>query len=68
MATKDFRDMSFDELNKKLLEMHRELFDSRIKKATDQLPKPHIIREIRRNIARAKTILSEKNRDGVNEV
>jgi large subunit ribosomal protein L29 len=60
MNAKELRDKSADELNKELLELTREQFNLRMQKGTGQLARPHQMKEVRRNIARVKTILREK--------
>ena len=59
MKTSEIRKMSTDEINKKIVELKAELFDLRMRQATGNLEKPHKINEIRKTIARMKTILNE---------
>ena len=59
--TKDLRKMSADELNAKLKELKEELFNLRFQHAINQLDNPQRIVEVKKNIARVMTILSEKN-------
>ena len=58
---KDLREMSADELNAKLGELKEELFNLRFQHAINQLDNPQKIVEVKKNIARVMTILSEKN-------
>ncbi|MBE6706658.1 MAG: 50S ribosomal protein L29 [Ruminococcaceae bacterium] len=58
---KDLRAMSADELNAKLKELKEELFTLRFQHAINQLDNPQKIVEVKKNIARVMTILSEKN-------
>lgn len=60
MNAKEMRDKSADELNKELVDLLREQFNLRMQKGTGQLSRPHQMKEVRRNIARVKTILREK--------
>ena len=60
METKDLRSKSVDELGKELSELQREQFNLRMQKASGQLPRPHQIKVVRRNIARVKTLMREK--------
>ena len=60
MSGAEFRDLSTEELSAKALELRGELFNVQIKKATGQLESTAKLRELRRNIARAETILGEK--------
>ena len=57
----DLRKMSADELNAKLVELKEELFNLRFQHAINQLDNPRRIVEVKKNIARVMTILSEKN-------
>ena len=65
MKTKKFneelRNMSAEELNAKLKELKEELFNLRFQHAINQLDNPQRIVEVKRNIARVMTVLSEKN-------
>ena len=56
------RDMSVDELRTEEQNLSEELFRLRFRRATGELEKPSKIREVRRDIARIKTIISEKLR------
>ena len=58
---KDLRAMSAEELNAKLKELKEELFNLRFQHAINQLDNPQRIVEVKKNIARVMTILSEKN-------
>ena len=60
MNAKEMREKSAEELNKELVELMREQFNLRMQKGTGQLARPHQMKEVRRNIARVKTILREK--------
>ena len=57
----DLRAMSAEELNAKLKDLKEELFTLRFQHAINQLDNPQKIVEVKRNIARVMTILSEKN-------
>ena len=54
------RDMSEDELKDQLLQLKKEQFNLRFQKASGQLEKTGRVTEVRRGIARIKTILREK--------
>ena len=56
----DVRAMSADQMKDKLLELKKEQFNLRFQSATGQLEKTARIREVRRDIARLKTIMTEK--------
>ena len=59
--TEELRKMSAEELDAKLKELKEELFTLRFQHAINQLDNPQRIVEVKRNIARVMTILSEKN-------
>ena len=54
--------MSTDELSDRLGELERNLFDLRTQAVTEKLENSKAIRNIRRDIARLKTIIQERNR------
>ena len=60
MELKKMRDMTEVELNTELSKMKKELFNLRFQHATGQLENPVKMREVKRNIARVKTIIREK--------
>ena len=51
-----------DQLATQLSELKREAFNLRFQSATNQLEKPSRVREVRRTIARIKTLQSERSR------
>ena len=55
----DFRAMTSDERSDKLAELKKEQFNLRFQKATQQLEKTSRVKEVRRDIARLKTLMSE---------
>jgi large subunit ribosomal protein L29 len=59
MKTTELRDLSVEELQKKLLDFKDELFSLRFQMVTGQLGNPMRLKEVKRNIARTKTILRE---------
>ncbi len=60
MKIDDIRKLSTDDIEKKIVELKRELLDLRIKQATGTLEKPVQIRELKKTVARLKTILNER--------
>ncbi len=60
MKITEVRDMSNNELNVKLKDMKEELFNLRFQAATGQLENPMRIPKVRRDIARIKTIIRER--------
>ncbi len=60
MELNKIREMSEAELNAELLKMKKDLFNLRFQHVTGQLENPVLLRETRRDIARVKTIIKEK--------
>lgn len=60
MKVNTLRDLSTAELEKKVVTLKEELFNLRFQMATGQLENPLKIKEIRRDIAKAKTVLRER--------
>ncbi len=60
MKNKKLNEMSSPELEKELTELKSELFKLRFSLATNGLDNPMRIREVRREIARVKTILRKR--------
>ncbi|BCJ87331.1 50S ribosomal protein L29 [Effusibacillus dendaii] len=60
MKVNDLRDLSTAEIENKIDSLKDELFNLRFQLATGQLENPMRIREVRKDIARAKTILRER--------
>ncbi len=58
----DVRAKSSDELNTMLLDLRKEQFNLRFQRATGQLEALSRIRQVRRDIARVKTIIGERSR------
>ena len=60
MKSKEVRDMTVDELQSKLVSLKEELFNLRFQLATGQLDNPMRVRDVRKSIARIKTVLHEQ--------
>lgn len=60
MNNKEIRNLTNEEIVKKIDEMKEELFNLRFSQATGNLEKPSRIRELRKSVARMKTILRER--------
>ena len=60
MKAKEIREMSSEELENKLKELKNELFNLRFQLATGQLANPQRIRECKKDVARVKTLLCER--------
>ena len=58
----DLKVMSDDQLQQQLGELKREQFNLRFQSATNQLEKPSRVREVRRTIARIKTLQTQRAR------
>ena len=59
MKAKNIREMTWDELGVKVGELKEELFNLRFQMATGQLENPMRLREVRKYIARTKTVIRE---------
>jgi len=60
MKAKELKNLSVEELNKKLGELKKDLFMLRMQLATNQLDNPMQISAVKKDIARVKTIIREK--------
>ncbi len=60
MNTVELREKSVEELNETLLELLREQYNMRMQNSTGQLAQTHLLKNVRRDIARVKTILTQK--------
>lgn len=60
MKASEIRELSLEELNVKLNDLKKDLFNLRFQNATNQLSNPKQITEVRRDIARVKTLINEK--------
>lgn len=60
MKASELKDKSVEELNNELKGLLREQFNLRMQKGTGQLSQPHRVSQVRREIARVKTILTQK--------
>jgi large subunit ribosomal protein L29 len=61
VKAKELREMSVEQLESKLTELKRELFNLRFQHAINQLDNPHKIGDVKHDIARVMTVLREKN-------
>ena len=61
MKATEIRAMTKEELDAKLAELKKELFNLRFQHAVNQLENPHKIADVKKDIARVMTILHEKN-------
>ncbi|WP_427340465.1 50S ribosomal protein L29 [Caloranaerobacter sp. DY30410] len=66
MKAKELRELTTQELNTKLTDLKSELFNLRFQLATGQLDNPMRIKAVRKDIARIKTILRERELNKMN--
>ena len=67
MKANKYREMTDQELSAKLSDLKSDFFNLRCQKATGQLNNPLSIREVKRDIARVKTILKERELKAANK-
>lgn len=67
MKASDLRDLSVDELVAKTRELRDELFNARVKHSTGQLENRAKLASLRRDVARAETVVREKRGADGNE-
>ena len=60
MKAKSLRQKSVTELQEEIVSLRKEQINLRMQRGTGQLSRPHLMREVRKNVARAKTVLREK--------
>ena len=60
MKATEMRSLSAEELNAKLLDLKKDLFMLRMQHATNQLDNPLKLADVKKDIARVKTVLREK--------
>jgi len=60
MKIAELRNKTQEELKQELLNVRKEQFNLRMQKKMGQLPKSHLIRKTKKDLARIKTIMNEK--------
>lgn len=60
MKAKEIRELSTEDILNKINEMKKEIFDLRMAQAAGNLEKPSKINDLRKTVARMKTILAER--------
>ncbi|AVJ56508.1 MULTISPECIES: 50S ribosomal protein L29 [Idiomarina] len=60
MKASELKEKTVEQLQEELLNLRREQFNLRMQAATGQLNQTHMMKQVRRDIARIKTILNEK--------
>ncbi len=64
MKANNYKNMTTEQLSAKLIELKSELFNLRFQLATGQLENPLRVKFVKKDIARVKTFLNEKERNG----
>lgn len=62
MKASDLREKSVEELQSQLEDLYKDQFNNRMQKSTGQLGQTHLLRDVKRDIARVKTLLNEKQK------
>ncbi len=60
MKATELREKSVEQLNEQLLDLLRDQFNLRMQKATGQLTQSHLLSQVKRDIARIKTVLKQQ--------
>jgi large subunit ribosomal protein L29 len=60
MKASELREKSVEELNQELLGLLKEQFNLRLRKSSGQLNQSHLMTQVRKDIARVKTVLTQK--------
>ena len=60
MKTEELREKNVDELQTELVKLRKDYFNLRMQRASEHLPQTHLIGETKRDIARVKTLITEK--------
>ena len=63
MKAAELRAMTVEQLNEKLTELKKELFNLRFQHAINQLDNPHKIADVKKDIARVMTVLQEMKKE-----
>ena len=64
MKIEELRKKQIDELDNDLVELLKEQFKLRMQQGSGQLARPHLLKQVRRNIARVKTVITETKVSG----
>ena len=62
MKANELRDKSVEELQAQLRDLYKDQFNNRMQSATGQLGQIHLLKAVRQDIARVKTIIAEKQK------
>lgn len=63
MSAEALKNKSVDELKQQLFDLLREQFNLRMQKGMGESPRPHLHKKVRREIARVKTMINQKERE-----
>ena len=66
MKASELRELTIDDLKQKLLELRKTMFTYGLQRAAGTLDKFHVIGQTRKNIARVKTVITQKQREVAN--
>ncbi len=64
MSMQDYKEKTLKQLKNELPGLYREQFELRMRLGSGQLKQTHKVRELRRAIARIKTLITQKEREG----
>ena len=64
MKASELRGKSQAELSEALHDLLKEQFNLRMQRGTGQFSRPHLMKDVRRNIARVKTVINQKRQAG----
>jgi large subunit ribosomal protein L29 len=64
MKIEELRKKQKDELDNDLVDLLKEQFKLRMQQGSGQLARPHLLKQVRRNIARVKTVITETRVSG----
>ncbi len=60
MISTEYKDASDEELQEKIGGLSKELFELRMQKSTGQLGQTHLVKQVKKNVARIKTLMAER--------
>ena len=60
MISTEYKDASEEELQEKIVGLSKELFELRMQKSTGQLGQTHLVKQVKKNVARIKTLMAER--------
>ena len=65
MTSTEYKDAPTEELQEKIGDLSKELFELRMQKSTGQLGQTHLIKQVKKEIARIKTLMAERKLEKV---